>query len=80
MNHLKDISCQNNKNNNGNKLKRYVIRYQMEINNKLEKQDNGNKFNSKIIFNKIKHNLINNNNKINNNKEIKHNKSQLKNK
>lgn len=37
MNHLKDISCQNNKNNNGNKLKRYVIRYQMEINKKLEK-------------------------------------------
>lgn len=60
MNHLLAISCLKNKNNNGKKLKKYVIKYQIKIINKLGQLDNGNKFPNKTTLTSTKQ-LINNN-------------------
>jgi hypothetical protein len=59
MNHLLAISCLKNKNNNGKKLKKYVIKYQIKMVNKLEKLDNGNRLNNKTTSTFIEQ-LINN--------------------
>lgn len=54
MSLLKDTFYQNNKNKNGKRRKKFAKKFLMRTYNKLEKWVNGNRFNSKIIFNKIK--------------------------